>query len=107
MTMDVTHENLKFPPDYNEVRPQTEEATPFVDSHKPSCPSCRERWRIDEGAQAAVSITMHCMQPWLVVVCPACKVEYMITGSGKSHSQAEDNAFVLSVSQYWIARVRA
>lgn len=107
--MDLTQEHLRLPPYYGNVRPLTEETEPFVDSHKPSCPACKERWQIDEGTQTAVSITMHCTQPWLVITCPACKAKFMITGSGKSHTTHEEDekVFVLSVSQYWIARLRA
>jgi len=107
--MDLTVENLKFPPDYEDTRPLTEEATPFTDSHCPHCPVCAERWEIDEGAQTSVSIAMHCVQPWVVIVCPKCKASFMITGCGKSSSpgEGEEMSFVMSVSQYWIARVRA
>jgi len=107
--MDLTAENLKFPPDYEDARPQTEEPTPFIDSHCPHCPACSERWEIDEGAQTAVSIAMHCVQPWVIITCPKCNASFMVTGSGKSSSpgEGEEVMFVMSVSQYWIARLRA
>lgn len=102
--MDVGSENLHFPPEF-EKRPQTEEATPFADAKKPHCPSCKERWLVDESAQTGVSIAMHCEQPWVVIVCPKCQDVFMITACGKN-ATPEEGALVMHVDQYWIARVK-
>jgi hypothetical protein len=105
--MELTNENMKFPPDYEDKRPQTEEATPFEDSKEPHCPSCKERWIFDECASTSVSIAMHCEQPWVVLFCPKCKDGFMVTASGKSHSTIEEEAILsMHVAQYWIAKVK-
>ena len=103
--MKVSIEDLKFPPDYEEVRPKAEEAEPQEDPCSPACPSCKVSWDMDEPARSGISICMHCVSPWIVIICPKCKEGFLITASGKSFKASEDH-IEMSVAQYWIAKLR-